>query len=244
MSDNENHSPEDEDNLPIENESILELVEEFFNEFDQNKKLVDLPEIKRGNFGVPESEKDDKEFRLKVKGEVFEKIKEIFKDSTSYYQQHKKYRVEIIQSVTDFTLFLIFGELEKDERKKIVQSNLSEGDILDFDKHEKETYFDIVKSKFCYAIFLLILRRYFSDGKEESFPSKLTYHLNQCGSYLFKYHLNVDDEDSEYSDALDELISDCLYEVEMEKKFLTQFRDEEFRELFEFGYKKDWVSSN
>ncbi len=30
----------------------------------------------------------------------------------------------------------------------------------------------------------------------------------------------------------------------MEKKYLTQFRDEEFRELFKMGYKKDWVSIN
>jgi hypothetical protein len=244
MSENEDRLPEGKDDLPIENESIIELVEEFFDEFDQNDKLVDLPEIKREEFGVSESNESDKTFRLKIKGEILQKIKEILNDSTSYYQQHKKYRVEIIQSVTDFTLFLIFGELKKDERKKIVQSNLSEGDILDFDNHEKETYFDIIKSKFCYAIFLLILRKYFSDGKEESFPSKLTYHLNQYGSYLFKYHLTVDDEDSEYSDALDELISDCLYEVEMEKKFLTQFGDKELRELFEVGYKKDWVSKN
>ena len=115
--------------------------------------------------------------------------------------------------------------------------------IKDFDSFERETYFDLAESKFNYHIFLFILRRLFWDGMEESFPSRLTYHLREYGRYLYASNLN-DDEDTKMSDFLSEKIAYFDYEIEIEKKFLTQFLDEEFRELFEFGYKKDWVSSN
>ena len=35
MSEKENQSPENEENPPVENESIIELVEEFFDEMDE-----------------------------------------------------------------------------------------------------------------------------------------------------------------------------------------------------------------
>jgi hypothetical protein len=38
--------------------------------------------------------------------------------------------------------------------------------------------------------------------------------------------------------------NDFNYEVNMGKKFLTQYEDEEFRDLFEFGFNKYFVSSN
>jgi hypothetical protein len=38
--------------------------------------------------------------------------------------------------------------------------------------------------------------------------------------------------------------NDFNYEIDMEKKFLTQYGDEEFRDLFEFGFNKYFVSSN
>ena len=46
-------------------------------------------------------------------------------------------------------------------------------------------------------IFLFILRRLFWDGMEESFPSRLAYHLKEYGKYLFKFELNNDEEDPE-----------------------------------------------
>ena len=116
--------------------------------------------------------------------------------------------------------------------------------IKDFDSFERETYFDLAESKFNYHIFLFILRRLFWDGMEESFPSRLTYHLKEYGKYLFKFELNNDEEDPEYAEFLSEEIAYFDHQIDIEKKFLTQFGDEEFRELFEFGYKKDWVSSN
>ena len=79
---------------------------------------------------------------------------------------------------------------------------------------------------------------------EESFPSRLIYHLKEYGRYLYASNLNDGDEDSKLSEFLSEKIAYFDYEIEIEKKFLTQFGDEEFRELFEFGYKKDWGSMN
>ena len=244
MSENKNQSPEDEDNLLVGNESIIELVEEFYEEFEKNKNLVDLPEIPKKEFGVPESEEDDKKFRLKIKDEIIQRIREIFKESNCFEQQHKKYRNEVIQSAENFTLYKIFGELKRDERRKLVKLNNKDMDTKGFESYDKEVYFDIVKSKYLYSIFLLILRGYFYDGEEESFPSKLVYQLKEYGSYLFKYHLDLDDEEPEYLDSLHELLLDYEYAIELEKKYLNQFGDEEFRELFELGYKKDWVSRN
>ena len=37
MSENENQSPENDENLPIENESIIELVEELFDQMDKDE---------------------------------------------------------------------------------------------------------------------------------------------------------------------------------------------------------------
>ena len=205
-------------------------------------------EVGREDFGVPESEEEDKKFRLKTKESIIQKIREIFNDSTSYEQQRKKYRVEVIKSAEDFILRQVYGELKKDEREKILVPHMDDLNddlnIKDFDSFERETYFDLAESKFNYHIFLFILRRLFWDGMEESFPSRLAYHLKEYGKYLFKFELNNDEEDPEYAEFLSEEIAYFDHQIDIEKKFLTQFGDEEFRELFEFGYKKDWVSRN
>ena len=134
--------------------------------------------------------------------------------------------------------------MKKDERKKIVFLNKDDVDIKDFESFEKEVYFDIVKSRIEYHMLLFVLRDQFGDGLEESFPSKLVYLLKEYGWHLFKSHLSNDDEDPEYLDELHEMISDYDHEIDIEKKFLTQFLDEEFRDLFELGHKKDWVCNN
>ena len=66
MSENESQSPENEENLPIENESIIELVEETFEGLNANATY----RINREDFGVPESEEDGKKFLLKTKEEI------------------------------------------------------------------------------------------------------------------------------------------------------------------------------
>ena len=240
MSENENQSPENEENLPIENESIIELVEETFDGLNADATY----RINREDFGVPESEEDGKKFLLKIKEEIIQKIRAIFGNSKSFEQQRKKYRLEVIKSAENYTLYTIFGELKKDERKKIVFLNKDDVDIKDFDSFEKEVYFDIVKNRIEYHMLLFVLRDQFGDGLEESFPSKLVYLLKEYGWHLFKFHLSNDDEDPEYLDELHEMISDYDHEIDIEKKFLTQFLDEEFRELFELGHKKDWVCNN
>ncbi len=244
MLENENQSSENDENLPIENEPIIELVEELFEEMNERGTFWCPPLITKKDFGVPESEEEDKKFRLKTKDEIIQKIGELFNNSNSFEQQRKNYRLEVIKSVENFTLYTVFGELKKDERKKIVVPHMDDLDIKGFEVFEKETYFDIVKSKFDYYIFLFILRRLFWDGMEESFPSRLTYHLKEYGDYLFKSQLNNNEGDSEYSDYLSEEIAYFDHQIEIEKKFLTQFGDEEFRELFELGYKKDWIANN
>ena len=240
MSEKENQSSENEENLPIENESIIELVEETFDGLNANATY----RINREDFGVPESEEGDEKFRIKTKDEIIQIIREIFNDSNSFEQQRKKYRLEVIKSAENYTLYAIFGELKKDERKKIVFLNKDDLDIKDFDSLEKEVYFDIVKSRIEYHMLLFVLRDQFGDGLEESFPSRLTYHLKEYSKYLFKFELNNDEEDPEYAEFLSEEIAYFDHQIDIEKKFLTQFGDEEFRELFEFGYKKDWVSNN
>ncbi len=244
MTEDEDQSFEDEDNLPVENEFLIELVEEVFGEVDDYDTYLGHPEINREEFRVPKSEEYDEQFRLKTKYDITKKIIEIFDDSKSFEQQRKKYRLEVIKSAEDYILRKSFGELKRNDRKKLVDLNKDDIDFESFNNFEKEVYFNIVEGKFKYYIFLLILRDQFGDGLEESFPSKLIYSLNRYSWYLFKSHLNTDDEDSEYLDDLHELISDYVYEIEVEKKYLSQFGDETFRELFEFGYKKDWVSSN
>ena len=243
MSEKENQSPEDEDNLPVENEFLIELVEEAFGEVDADAIYDGLPTINREDFGVSESEEDCKKVLLITKDEILERIREIFKESNSFEQQRKKYRLEVIKSAENFTLYTIFGELKRDERKKLVIQNKDEIDYKDFNSFENEVYFDIVKSKFIYHIFLLILREQFGDGLEESFPSKLIYSLKRYGWHLFKSEL-IDNEDPEYRDELQELIENYGCEVEIEKKFLTQYGDEKFRDLFEFGFNEDLVSRN
>ena len=244
MSKNEDQSTENEENPPVENESLIELVEELFDQMDKDEIYEGIPVVGREDFGVPESEEEDKKFRLKTKESIIQKIREIFNDSTSYEQQRKKYRVEVIKSAEDFILRQVYGELKKDEREKILVPHMDDLNIKDFDSFERETYFDLAESKFNYHIFLFILRRLFWDGMEESFPSRLTYHLKEYSKYLFKFELNNDEEDPEYAELLSEEIAYFDHQIDIEKKFLTQFGDEEFRELFEFGYKKDWVSSN
>ena len=240
MSEKENQSSENEENLPIENESIIELVEETFDGLNADATY----RINREDFGVPESEEDGKKFLLKIKEEIIQKIRALFGNSKSFEQQRKKYRLEVIKSAENYTLYTIFGELKKDERKKIVFLNKDDVDIKDFDSFEKEVYFDIVKNRIEYHMLLFVLRDQFGDGLEESFPSKLVYLLKEYGWHLFKSHLSNDDEDPEYLDELHEMISDYDHEIDIEKKFLTQFLDEEFRELFELGHKKDWVCNN
>jgi hypothetical protein len=244
MTEDEDQSFEDEDNLPVENEFLIELVEEVFGEVDDYDTYLGHPEINREEFRVPKSEEYDEQFRLKTKYDITKKIIEIFDDSKSFEQQRKKYRLEVITSAEDLILQKSFGELKRNEREKIFNQNKDCMDSKSFSNFDKEVYFDIVESKFKYYIFLLILRDHFGDGLEESFPSKLIYSLKKYGWYLLKSHLSNDDEDSECFDDLHELISDYVYEIDMEKKFLNQFMDEEFRELFEVGHKKDWVSSN
>jgi hypothetical protein len=241
MSENENQSPEDEENPKTENESIIELVEKIFDEMDECKTLKDLPEIDKEEFGVPESEEDHKKFRLKTKDEIIQKIKEIFNDSNSWEQQRKKYRLELIKIVEDYILCKIFGELNIDNRRTIFASHINELDVKDFESFEKETYFDIVQNQIEYYVFLSILREEFWDGMEESFPSKLTYQLKEYGRYLYTSCLN---EDTKLSDYLDEKIAEYNYEIDIEKKFLSQYGDEEFRNLFEFGFNEDLVSRN
>lgn len=243
MSENKNQSPENEENPKTENDSIIELVEEFFDEMDDYENLKGLTEINREEFGVPESEEGDKKCRLKIKDGVIQKIKEIFNDSNSWEQQRIKYRQEVIKIVENYILYKTFGELNKDARRKIIVPHIEDIDIKDFEVFEKETYFDIIQKHIEYSVFLSILRGEFLDGMEESFPSRLTYQLKEYGSYLYASNLN-DKEDTEISKFLSEKIAEFDYEIELEKKYLTQFGDEEFRELFELGYKKDWVSRN
>ena len=243
MSENEDQIPEDEDDLPVENEFLIELLEEVFGEVDDYDTYLGHPEINRKEFRVPNSEEYDEQFRLSAKYDITKKISEIFDDSTRFEQQRKKYRLEVIKYTEDFILRKCFGELKRTERERIFNQNKDCMDSESFSNFEKQVYFDIVESKFKYYIFLSILRDQFGDGLEESFPSKLIYSLKKYGWYLFKLELS-DNEDSEHLDDLQELTSDYRHEVEIEKKYLTQFWDEEFRELFEFGYKKDWVSSN
>jgi hypothetical protein len=235
---------ENEENLPIENEFIIELVEEIFDQMDGDETFDGLPMVNRQGFGVPESEEGDKKFRLKTKDEIIQRVGEIFNDSNSFEQQRKKYRLEVIKSAENFTLYTIFSGLKKEERKKIAAPHMGDLEIKNFEDFEKETYFDIVRSKFDYHIFLFVLRRLFWDGLEELFPSRLIYHLKEYGKHLFESELNNYEEDSEYSDYLSGEISYLDHQIEIEKKFLTQFGDEKFRELFEFGYKKEWGSVN
>ncbi len=243
MSENENQSPESEENPKTENESIIELVEEFFDEMDECETLKGLTEIDREEFGVPESGESDKKYRLKIKDEIIRKIKEIFNDSNSWEEQRIKYRQEMIRIVENYILNKTFGELCKDDRRKILEPHIEDLDVKDFECFEKETYFDIVQKHIEYSVFLSILRGEFLDGMEESFPSRLTYQLKEYGRYLYASNLS-DGEDSKLSKFLSEKIVQFGYEIDMEKKYLTQFGDEKFRDLFEFGYKEDWVSTN
>ena len=102
MSKNEDQSTENEENPPVENDSIIELVEELFDELDEYETFEGLPKIDREDFGVPESEEGDEKFRIKTKDEIIQIIREIFNDSNSFEQQRKKYRLEVIKIVCVF----------------------------------------------------------------------------------------------------------------------------------------------
>ena len=45
MSEKENQSSENEENLPIENESIIELVEELFDQMDKDEIYEGIPVV-------------------------------------------------------------------------------------------------------------------------------------------------------------------------------------------------------
>ncbi len=195
MSENKNQPPENKENSPVENESLIELVEELFDEMDEHKIFEGLPEIDRKEFGAPESEEDDKKFILKIKYEIIQKIREVFNDSSSWEQQRIKYRQQVVKIVENYILYKTFGELNKDARRKIIAPHIEDLGIKDFETFEKGTYFDIVQKYIEYCVFLSILREEFWDGMEESFPSRLAYQLREYGRYLYASNLN-DEEDT------------------------------------------------
>jgi hypothetical protein len=234
-----------DEELPIENKVILELVEEFISEDLRDFDMERLTLIDMKSFGIVAPEQDFLEVQSIAQEEIIQKSRAIFKDSKSYEQQHKNYRSLFVDLVEHTVLTETFGELEQYERRKLFENHLDKEDREDFKSFEKNAYMEIVKSKLTYHMVIRVLREAFDDAREDSFPAKLMYQSSKYGAAIMELSLlELENSSSEEIEVLKSEVAYYREEIEIEKKFLTSLCDLKFRDLFSRGYGSVLNSAN